>query len=78
MPKIAKTITDRTRLDFLIKYGAPAPVQLPDGNWTLTATKNVMPSTFTATTPRMAIDLAIIRFEGRKLYTYRVTRGQKQ
>lgn len=74
MIKIAKTITDRNRLDFLIKYASAPPI-LQEGLWHISLPKGNRTHTFIGSTPRIALDQAITKFEGRKLYTYRQPPG---
>lgn len=69
MPTLYKKITDRDRLDFLLKYAA-IPTYNTNG-WNLSITWNSKTYTFKDyATPRIAIDQALINLQGRKHYVY--------
>lgn len=69
MPTLYKKITDRERLDFLLKHEA-IPVFAPTG-WQLGITKKSKAYIFNGgATPRIVIDKAFKALQGRKSYVY--------
>lgn len=65
VPTLYKKITDRERLDFLLKHQA-IPKEAPGDLWQL----NIKGRDFISTTPRLTIDLAFKALQGRKAYRY--------